>query len=138
MFQVTQSLKTGHTDVSCVPMPVRRHNSLLFRPSVSLISAGTARILLYLGRANLFEKVRLQLDQLEKMRIWELLKSVNFRKMRAYGWPTFKRMSLWRQNKGAQEMAAAFVDAIRVGGLSPIPLDELIEVSRTTLQAASQ
>jgi predicted dehydrogenase len=61
----------------------------------------------------------------------------NFRTLKGYGWPSFKGMKLWRQNKGAVEMAAAFVGAIRAGAPSPIPFDELLEVSRTTLKAAS-
>lgn len=61
----------------------------------------------------------------------------NFRTLEGYGWPGFKRMRLWRQNKGAVEMAAAFVGAIRTGAASPIPIEELLEVSRTTLKAAS-
>jgi predicted dehydrogenase/threonine dehydrogenase-like Zn-dependent dehydrogenase len=61
----------------------------------------------------------------------------NFRKLNGFGWPGFKSMRLWQQNKGAGEMAAAFVAAIRSGTASPIPFDELLEVSRTTLQAAS-
>lgn len=60
----------------------------------------------------------------------------NFRTLKGYGWPNFKGMKLWRQNKGAVEMAAAFVGAIRAGAPSPIPFDELLEVSRTTLKAA--
>ena len=60
----------------------------------------------------------------------------NFRNLQGYGWPGFKSMKLWRQNKGAVEMAAAFVSALRGGAESPIPFDELIEVSRTTLEAA--
>jgi predicted dehydrogenase/threonine dehydrogenase-like Zn-dependent dehydrogenase len=61
----------------------------------------------------------------------------NFRKLNGFGWPGFKSMRLWQQNKGAIEMAAAFVAAIRAGASSPIPFDELLEVSRTTLKAAS-
>ena len=61
----------------------------------------------------------------------------NFRTLKGYGWPSFRRMKLWRQNKGAVEMAAAFVGAIRAGAPSPIPFDELLEVARTTLKAAS-
>ncbi len=60
----------------------------------------------------------------------------NFRKLKAYGFPRFKQSLLWRQNKGAREMAGAFVHAIRSGGPSPIPFGELLEVCRTTLQAA--
>ncbi len=61
----------------------------------------------------------------------------NFRKLKAYGFPLFKRSFLWRQNKGARKMAAAFVQAVRAGGPSPIPFPELLEVCRTTLQAES-
>jgi predicted dehydrogenase/threonine dehydrogenase-like Zn-dependent dehydrogenase len=61
----------------------------------------------------------------------------NFRHLIGFGWPRFKRMRLWHQDKGAVEMAAAFVSAIRAGTSSPIPFDELLEVSRTTLKAAS-
>jgi predicted dehydrogenase/threonine dehydrogenase-like Zn-dependent dehydrogenase len=61
----------------------------------------------------------------------------NFRTLQGYGWPGFRRMKLWQQNKGASEMAAAFVTAIRTGASSPIPFNEILEVSRTTLQAAS-
>jgi predicted dehydrogenase/threonine dehydrogenase-like Zn-dependent dehydrogenase len=61
----------------------------------------------------------------------------NFRCLQGHGWPGFRKMKLWQQNKGAMEMAAAFVNAIRSGGPPPIPIDELIEVSRTTIEAAS-
>ncbi len=61
----------------------------------------------------------------------------NFRNLRGYGWPGFKNMKLWRQNKGADEMAAAFVSAIHTGAASPIAFDELVEVARTTIKAAS-
>ena len=60
----------------------------------------------------------------------------NFRKLRGYGWPGFKRMNLWQQDKGANAMAAAFLSAIRSGGPAPIPMDELLEVARTTLTAS--
>lgn len=62
----------------------------------------------------------------------------NFRRLTGYGWPGFRSMKLWRQNKGATEMAAAFVNAIRAGDLVPIPFEELMEVSRATLEAASR
>lgn len=61
----------------------------------------------------------------------------NFRRLRGYGWPRFRSMNLWRQNKGSAELAAAFVEAVRTGRPSPIPFDELLEVSRFTLKAAS-
>ena len=57
----------------------------------------------------------------------------NFRRLRAYGWPRFKSQRLWRQDKGQNACAAAFVGAIKSGDASPIPLEEILEVSRTTI-----
>jgi predicted dehydrogenase/threonine dehydrogenase-like Zn-dependent dehydrogenase len=57
----------------------------------------------------------------------------NFRRLRAYGWPRTGSKRLWRQDKGQYACAAATVRAIKAGGESPIPLDEILEVSRTTI-----
>jgi predicted dehydrogenase/threonine dehydrogenase-like Zn-dependent dehydrogenase len=62
----------------------------------------------------------------------------NFRTLEGFGWPDFKHMRLWKQNKGAVEMVASFFGAIQSGSPSPISFDELLEVTRTTLEAASR
>lgn len=56
----------------------------------------------------------------------------NFRRMRAYGWPSFDKMNLWRQDKGQAACVAAFVNAVRNGGPSPILFEELVEVTRVS------
>lgn len=61
-----------------------------------------------------------------------ILQLDNFRKLTAYGWPGFTRMSLWRQDKGNDACAAAFVDAIASGRAAPIPFEELHEVTRVS------
>jgi len=53
-----------------------------------------------------------------------------------YGWPGFQRMNLWRQDKGQKACAAAFVQAVQQGGPAPIPLDEILEVSRIAIELA--
>jgi predicted dehydrogenase/threonine dehydrogenase-like Zn-dependent dehydrogenase len=60
----------------------------------------------------------------------------NFRKLTGFGWPGFSKMNLWRQDKGQKACAAAFVRAVETGGESPIPLDELLEVARVSIEAA--
>ena len=45
-------------------------------------------------------------------------------------------MKLWRQDKGQKACAQAFVDAISKGGPSPIPLEEVLEVSRLSIEIA--
>ena len=62
----------------------------------------------------------------------------NFRKMVGYGWPGFRKMNLRRQDKGNKACVAAFVNAIKQGLPSPIPFDEIIEVTRATFDAVEQ
>lgn len=42
-------------------------------------------------------------------------------------------MNVWGQDKGQAACAKAFVDAVARGGLSPIPLAELLEVDRVSI-----
>ncbi len=63
-----------------------------------------------------------------------ILQLENFRRLRGWGWRGFRRMNLWRQDKGNADCVAAFVDALWQGDPSPIPFGELMEVSRTTLE----
>ena len=60
----------------------------------------------------------------------------NFRTLRAYGWPGVRTLRLRSQDKGHAAGMAAFLDAVRTGGPAPIPVQELLEVSEATLQAA--
>ncbi len=65
-----------------------------------------------------------------------ILQLDNFRQLRGFGWPGFRSMSLWRQDKGQVNAVAAFMAAIRTGGSSPIPFAELLEVSAFALAVA--
>ena len=62
----------------------------------------------------------------------------NFRKISGWGGNASKLGSRWpaAQDKGHAALVAAFVKAVKEGGPSPIPLDELLEVSRVSLDAA--
>lgn len=73
-------------------------------------------------------------ERLEIFCAGRILQLDNFRTLRGYGWPGFRKMSLWRQDKGQGACAAAFVDAIRNGGASPIPFAELLETTRVTFE----
>lgn len=72
MKQVTQSLRTGITDVTEVPAPRVLPGYLVIRSSRTLVSAGTERMLVEFGKGNLLQKVRQQPDKakqvLNKMR----------------------------------------------------------------------
>ena len=75
-------------------------------------------------------------ERLEVFASGRVLQLDNFRKLTGFGWPGFKKMNLWRQDKGQKACVAAFVRAIESGGVSPIPLDELLEVARVTIEVA--
>jgi predicted dehydrogenase/threonine dehydrogenase-like Zn-dependent dehydrogenase len=62
----------------------------------------------------------------------------NFKSLRAYGWPGFRRMNRWRQDKGHAAEIAAFVERITTGGEPLIPWPELEEASLATFAAVER
>jgi len=76
-------------------------------------------------------------ERLEVFASGRILHLDNFRKLSGYGWPSFKAMNLWRQDKGQNLCAKEFLDAVAGSRRAPIPFDELIEVSRTSIELAS-
>ncbi|MBL0141382.1 MAG: bi-domain-containing oxidoreductase [Betaproteobacteria bacterium] len=73
-------------------------------------------------------------ERLEVFAQGRILQLDNFRKLTGHGWPGLRRMNLWRQDKGQKACAASFVHAIEAGGGSPIGFEELLEVSRVTIE----
>jgi predicted dehydrogenase len=72
-------------------------------------------------------------ERLEVYAAGRVLRLDNFRRLTGYGWPGFKRMNLWRQDKGQEGCARAFLAAVASGGPAPIPFDELLEVARVSI-----
>ncbi len=75
-------------------------------------------------------------ERLEVFAGGRILQLDNFRKLTGYNWPGFKKMNLLRQDKGQKACATAFIKAIQEGGDAPIPVNELFEVSRVTIELA--
>ena len=72
-------------------------------------------------------------ERLEVFAAGRILRLDNFRRLTGYGWPRFKSLNRWRQDKGQRACARAFLDAIKNGAPAPIPFDELLEVARLTI-----
>lgn len=68
----------------------------------------------------------------------KILQLDNFRKLIGYGWKNFTKQKFYSQKKGHVECAHAFIDSIKQGKSSPIPFDEIIEVSRITIEIAQK
>ncbi len=76
-------------------------------------------------------------ERLEVFAAGRVLQLNNFRKLTGFGWPGFSKMNLWRQDKGQKACVAAFLRAVEQGGEAPIGFDELMEVSRVTVEVTS-
>ncbi|MCL0107398.1 bi-domain-containing oxidoreductase [Peptococcaceae bacterium] len=63
MKQILQSLKTGDTELVEVPCPQVKQGHLLIRTKASVVSAGTERMLVEFGKANILDKARQQPDK---------------------------------------------------------------------------
>jgi predicted dehydrogenase/threonine dehydrogenase-like Zn-dependent dehydrogenase len=77
-------------------------------------------------------------ERLEVFAAGRVLQLDNFRRLTGFGWPGFAKMNLWRQDKGQNACAAAFVEAVRQGRPSPVPLAELLEVARVSIELAGK
>ena len=74
-------------------------------------------------------------ERVEVFAAGRVLQLDNFRKLLGYGWPGFSKMNLWKQDKGQGACAAAFLQAVEKG-VPAIPVDEIFEVARVTIEVA--
>jgi predicted dehydrogenase/threonine dehydrogenase-like Zn-dependent dehydrogenase len=75
-------------------------------------------------------------ERLEVFASGRVLQLDNYRKLTGFGWPGFSKMNLWRQDKGHKACAKAFVEAIEGRAPVPVPFDEIVEVSRVSIELA--
>ncbi|EGL19528.1 MULTISPECIES: bi-domain-containing oxidoreductase [unclassified Paenibacillus] len=67
MNQILQNLKTGATEIADIPCPQVRTGHLLIQTRMSVVSAGTERMLVEFGKANLLEKAKQQPDKVKQV-----------------------------------------------------------------------
>jgi len=61
----------------------------------------------------------------------------NFRELRGYGWPGFRKKRNFSQDKGHSAAVGAFLRAAEGSGGEVVPFDEILEVSRVVLDIAA-
>jgi predicted dehydrogenase len=66
-----------------------------------------------------------------------VLQMDNYRVLKGYNWPGFKKMKLFKQNKGQKACAKAFVSSITEGKETPISYEETMESSRVSIEVAN-
>jgi predicted dehydrogenase len=75
-------------------------------------------------------------ERVEVFAAGRILQLENFRILRGFGWPGFRGFRTWRQDKGHAACVQAFLKAVGSGEPSPIPANELFEVSRVSIEIA--
>jgi predicted dehydrogenase len=78
-------------------------------------------------------------ERLEIFAQGSILQLDNFRALRSFNWPGVNNQRNWRQDKGQQQCAQAFVEAIINGdGKALIPFEELYEVMQACFDVVEQ
>lgn len=62
----------------------------------------------------------------------------NYRKLTGLGFKGFSKIKSFKQDKGQNACAQAFVEAVKSGSATPIPFSELTEVTRATFTVVRQ
>ena len=75
-------------------------------------------------------------ERLEVFAEGSVLQLDNYRTMKGFGWPGFKKMNLRKQDKGQKACAKAFINALEGREAAPIPVDEILEVTRISIELA--
>ena len=66
-----------------------------------------------------------------------VLQMDNYRVLTGYSWPGFKKMKLFKQDKGQKACAKAFIESIVNGKEPPISYEEVMESSKVSIEVAN-
>jgi predicted dehydrogenase/threonine dehydrogenase-like Zn-dependent dehydrogenase len=122
---------TGHQEMMMgdVPGVEVRDDKVSITLSFADGSFGTIHYLANGGKA--FPKERIEVFCGDAV-----LQMDNYRVLCGFGWKGFKKMKLFKQDKGQKACAMAFLDAVREGKAAPIPYEEVMESSRVSIEVA--
>ena len=122
--------KISSVDAVCIE---NKNTGMIERDNASItlkFEDGSFGTIFYLANgASNFPKERIEVFAAGKT-----IQLDNFRTMVGYGWKRFKKEKLFKQDKGQNACAQAFVDSIRNGLESPIPIEEIFEVAKATIK----
>jgi predicted dehydrogenase/threonine dehydrogenase-like Zn-dependent dehydrogenase len=104
-----------------------------FTIQLSFIDGSIGTIHYFANGSKLYPK-----ERLEVFAGGGVLQLDNYLKLKSFSWPSFNKMNLWRQDKGQNACAKAFIEAISKGNESPIAIEEIFEVSRICIELASK
>ncbi|KMT64747.1 bi-domain-containing oxidoreductase [Catenovulum maritimum] len=68
----------------------------------------------------------------------KVLQLDNFVKLKGFGWKGFKKMNLWKQDKGQKNCCTLFLESIQKGKQAPISAEEIFEIAKISIDVAEQ
>ncbi|MBQ4844383.1 bi-domain-containing oxidoreductase [Pseudoalteromonas sp. MMG005] len=77
-------------------------------------------------------------ERIEVFADGKVLQLDNFVKLKGFGFKGFKKMNLWKQDKGQNLCSQLFLDSIRDGKSAPIDIHEIFEVAKISIDIAEQ
>ena len=77
-------------------------------------------------------------ERIEVFADGKVLQLDNFVKLKGFGFKGFKKMNLWKQDKGQNLCSKLFLDSIKNGTEAPIAIDEIFEVAKVSIDIAEQ
>lgn len=77
-------------------------------------------------------------ERIEVFADGKVLQLDNFVKLKGFGFKGFKKMNLWKQDKGQNLCSQLFLDSIREGKSAPIDINEIFEVAKISIDIAEQ
>jgi predicted dehydrogenase/threonine dehydrogenase-like Zn-dependent dehydrogenase len=77
-------------------------------------------------------------ERIEVFADGKVLQLDNFVKLKGFGFKGFKKMNLWKQDKGQNLCSKLFLDSITNGTSSPIDINEIFEVAKVSIDIAEQ
>lgn len=77
-------------------------------------------------------------ERIEVFADGKVLQLDNFVKLKGFGFKGFKKMNLWKQDKGQNLCSQLFLDSIREGKGAPIHINEIFEVAKVSIDIAEQ
>jgi hypothetical protein len=80
-----------------------------------------------------FQRVIIPAAVVEVFAAGRVLQLDNFRKLICFGWPGFKKRDRWQHKKGQKVCAKTFHGAIKGRGPLPTTFDEVVDVSRASI-----
>jgi predicted dehydrogenase/threonine dehydrogenase-like Zn-dependent dehydrogenase len=117
---------------------VSHHGALMSSPSSDTATVQLAFADGSIGTVHYFANGHKALpkERIEVFAGGRVLQLDNFRALSGFGWSGFSRTRCWRQDKGHQDCVSAFLAALAAGARAPIPFEELIEVSKVSIELA--